>query len=338
MHDKILKVSGTFKSLFKCVNFEQLYSDSAIILNQSNSFNDELNAYNSKSFDKLSEDQKIYINQLLAFTSKLNITLQILEKRQLLLYSKSQGEDYNRNEYSSIEQQYKDSIEEYMDEGKRLNELEHLVFSSSKLQEIPTIKKCFSLNDTFLLLADSVSVLNADEFVSRCRDTGMVEQPFANTDIDRNLPIFDNGYLLRYITDDDVTAMLEVLEKEERILQAGIQIIYPKTLSSSNLNEHYKKIVKIAESYYGIGQPTLAGIMGILNYGNNETVFYTSKSNVYATNEELLTFRVGNRDFWGKSKFQRKRCYNEEIVKAGDANVMTIPPNIKHKDTQGYYG
>ena len=57
--------------------------------------------------------------------------------------------------------------------------------------------------------------------------------------------------------------------------------------------------------------------MEILNYGNNETVFYISKSNVYATNEEHLTFRVGNRDFWGKSKFQRVRCYNEEIVKAG---------------------
>jgi hypothetical protein len=117
LHEKILKVSGTFKSIFKRINFEQLYSDSAILLDQSNSFNNELNAYNSKSFDKLSEDQKIYINQLLAFTGKLNITLQILEKRQLLLYTKSLGEDYNRNEYSSIEQQYKDSIGEYMDEG-----------------------------------------------------------------------------------------------------------------------------------------------------------------------------------------------------------------------------
>ncbi len=98
MHDKILKVSGTFKSLFKRINFEQLYSDSTILLTQSNFFNNELNAYNSRSFDKLSEDQKIYINQLLAFTSKLNITLQILEKRQLLLYTKSLGADYNRNE------------------------------------------------------------------------------------------------------------------------------------------------------------------------------------------------------------------------------------------------
>ena len=117
LHDKILKVSGTFKSIFKRINFEQLYSDSTILLNQSNSFNNELNVYNSKSFAKLSEDQKIYINQLLAFTNKLNITLQILEKRQLLLYTKSLGEDYNLNESSSIEQQYKDSIKEYMAEG-----------------------------------------------------------------------------------------------------------------------------------------------------------------------------------------------------------------------------
>ena len=128
LHDEIPKVSGTFKSLFKRINFEQLYYDSVVLLNQSNSFNNELSAYNSKSFDKLSEDQKIYINQLLAFAGKLNITLQILEKRQFLLYTKSQGEDFNWNEYYSIEQQYKDSteeyMEEYMDEGKRLNELE----------------------------------------------------------------------------------------------------------------------------------------------------------------------------------------------------------------------
>ena len=124
LHDKILKVSGTFISIFKRINFEQLYNDSTILLDQFNSFNDELNAYNSKSFDEISKDQKIYLNQLLAFISKLNITLQILEKRQFLLYKKSQGENYNWNEYSSVEQQYKDSIEEYMEEGKRLNELE----------------------------------------------------------------------------------------------------------------------------------------------------------------------------------------------------------------------
>ena len=111
LHNKILQASGTLKS-FKHIDFEQLYNDSAILLNQSNFFNNELNAYKSKSFEKLSEDHKIYLNQLLAFTSKLNIMLQILEKRQFLLYKKSQGEGYNWNEYSSIEQQCKDSTEE----------------------------------------------------------------------------------------------------------------------------------------------------------------------------------------------------------------------------------
>ena len=154
----------------------------------------------------------------------------------------------------------------------------------------------FSLSDTFFLLADSVSALCADEFVARCGDIGMVEQPFVETDLEQILPVFGNGYLLRYITDDDATAMLEVIEKEVRVLQAGIQIIYPKKPSTSNLSEHYKKIVKIAKSYYGIGQPTKVGNMEILNYGNNETVFYIFKSNV--NNNGVLTFRAGNRDFW----------------------------------------
>lgn len=296
LHDKIIKVSGTFRSIFKRIDFEQLHNDSAILLNQSISFSSELlNANKSKSFDNLSEDHRIYLGQLIKFIRKLNITLQILEKRQLLLYKKSQGEDYNWNEYSSVEQQYKDSIEEYMVEGKRLNELNHLVFSSSKLQEIPTIEECFSLDVTFSLLTDFVSVLSAEEFIAKCSDIGMVEQTFDGTDFYQNQPFFDNGYWFEYITDDDTTAKLEVLEKEERILQAGIQIVYPKTLSSSNLNEHYKKIVRIAESYYGTGQPTQVGNVEILNYGNNETVFYISKLNV--DNNDLLTFRVGNRQF-----------------------------------------
>ena len=133
LHDKILKVSGTFKSFFKNlfikpVNFEQLHNDSAILLNQSNSLNNELNAYRSTSFGNLSEDQKKYINQLLAFTGKLNITLQLLEERQLLLYRKSQGDRHRWKEYSSIERQYKDSIEEYMEEGKKLNGFMDLIY------------------------------------------------------------------------------------------------------------------------------------------------------------------------------------------------------------------
>ena len=60
----------------------------------------------------------------------------------------------------------------------------------------------------------------------------MVEQPFVDTDLDQNLPVFDNGYLLRYITDDDTTAMLEVFEKEGR-----------KSVASRNPNHISKKTI-----------------------------------------------------------------------------------------------
>ncbi len=36
-------------------------------------------------------------------------------------------------------------------------------------------EECFSLNDTFVFLANSVSVLSVDEFVAQCKDIGMVE-------------------------------------------------------------------------------------------------------------------------------------------------------------------
>ncbi len=253
----------------------------------------EMRIIHDEELERYSKQYPNFFELSSSYLTSLEKTIQQLEHILDRLNDKSKNISYTWREYKNDIKQYKRSVNDYHNNGKKMNT------EYSRLQETSVIEERFSLNDTFFLLADTVSVLSADEFVARCRGIGMVEQPFVDADIDQNLPIFDNGYLFRYITDDDATAMLEVLEKEGRILQAGVQIIYPKTLSSSNLNEHYKNIVKISESYYGIGQPTQVGNMEILNYGNSETVFYVSKSNVYITNEALLTFRVGNRDFWG---------------------------------------
>ncbi len=243
---------------------------------------EELERY-SKQYHNLFELSSCYLNSL-------EKTIQQLEHILDRLNDKSKNISYTWREYKNDIKQYNRLVNDYHNNGKKMNT------EYSRLQETSVAEGYFSLNDTFFLLTDSVSALSADEFVARCR-VGMVEQPFVDTDIGQNLPVFDNGYWFKYTTDDDATAMLELLEKEGRILQAGVQIIYPKKIFSSMINKHYKKIVKIAESYYGVGQPTQAGNIKILNYGNSKTVFYVSKSNVY--NQESLTFRVGNREFWG---------------------------------------
>jgi hypothetical protein len=247
----------------------------------------EMRKIHDEELERYSKQYPNFFELSSSYLTSLEKTIQQLEHILDRLNDKSKNISYTWREYKNDIKQYNRLVNDYHNNGNKMNT------EYSRLQKTSVIEERFSLNDTFVFLADSVSFLSIDEFVARCRDIGMVEQPFVDTDIDQNLPVFDNGYWFKYTTDDDTTAMLEVLEKEGRILQAGIQVIYPKTLSSSNLNEHYKNIVKIAESYYGIGQPTQVGNIEILNYGNSETAFYVSKL------KDLLTFRVGNREFWG---------------------------------------
>ncbi|GAX61495.1 parvulin-like peptidyl-prolyl isomerase, partial [Candidatus Scalindua japonica] len=131
-----------------------------------------------------------------------------------------------------------------------------------------------------------------------------------------------------------------MLEKEERILQAGIQIRYSKNLSSSNFNEHYKKIIKVAESYYGVGKRTQEEYYNIevLEYCDNKTKFYISKSNVNATYPvDLLTFRAGNSQFW-----RRDKAINSVIAHVLDQNRgyyiddWEIDVDIARDDVEGF--
>lgn len=154
----------------------------------------------------------------------------------------------------------------------------------------------FSIEETFFLLTSSVYKNSTDELIEKCKDIGMIEQPYMDTGLEENLPEFDKGYVFTYKTDDNHIARMEILVKGGRTLQAGIQIIYPKRLFSSKLNRHYDLVVGIAENFYGLGVPMNIGNIEVLNYGNNETVFYVFKSNM--NNRGVLTFKVGNKEFW----------------------------------------
>lgn len=150
--------------------------------------------------------------------------------------------------------------------------------------------------DTFTLLVSFTVFDTVSEFIDNCRALGFVELQYVNIGLDEKLPDFDNGYMFEYKTDDKVTANLEVLEKDGMILQAGIQVIYPKSLLFKRMPKHFEKVVTLADDFYGTGMLTKSDSMEIVNYGNEETVFYVSK--VTVNRRDALTFRVGNKQFW----------------------------------------
>lgn len=155
----------------------------------------------------------------------------------------------------------------------------------------------YGLDDTFYLLSKSVGYISAKEFVEKCKKLDMKEQPYITSGFDSNLPNFDKGYVFHYKTDDNERAILEILEKDNMILQAGIQIIYSPSFFPSKIKKHYKKLMELLVDHYGVGLPMNMGNIEMLNYSDSKTVCYISKSKV--NNTDALTLRIGDRRFWG---------------------------------------
>lgn len=151
-------------------------------------------------------------------------------------------------------------------------------------------------SDLIDLLIEVVPTVMASEFVQQCHDMGMTPQEYRPSPADSNLPDFDVGHQFRFETDGSWAAGFDVLEKEGRVLQAGFQIFFPRSLFVSKCKKYYQPMVKRIEGHYGPGAPMDAGGVSILNYGDPETVCYISKAR--ALGKDLITVRVGNRIFW----------------------------------------
>jgi hypothetical protein len=116
----------------------------------------------------------------------------------------------------------------------------------------------YDLDFTFILISESVGYMPAKDLVERCRSAGMVEQDYFDTGFDHGIPDFDKGYFSNYMTENDVKANIEILEKDSKILQAGARFGYPWalwTLLFSKSRKHFKKILKLMKAKYGSGLP-----------------------------------------------------------------------------------
>ena len=125
----------------------------------------------------------------------------------------------------------------------------------------------------------------------------MKQIPYVTFGLDSNFPDYEKGYRYQFKTEDNITGTLDVLAKMGRILQVGIQLYYKPLLLFSKLQKHYKLLSKKLVNLYGHAYPSSLGMIEIINYQDNNTVCYITKTKVNEV--EAITIRFGNRDFWG---------------------------------------
>ena len=146
------------------------------------------------------------------------------------------------------------------------------------------------------LLVSRVAHTMASGLAKKCLDLGMRQVPYLDLGLFPNIPPFEAGHHFRFNPDGNEEALFEILEKDSLVLQAGYQLFLPTSLFFSKAKKRYNQIKEILETHYGVGLPMNVGEIEIINYGNDTTIAYLSKTAVGRT--DAITVRVGNRRFW----------------------------------------
>ncbi|MFH1527470.1 MAG: hypothetical protein ABIG69_12615 [Bacteroidota bacterium] len=89
----------------------------------------ELHEIDSNIDESVPIEYRQYYDQLVNFFEKLCDTISLLNDRQYRLLLKIKGEKYSIKEFMNIEKQYNLSVDIYMEEGDKLNNINYLVFN-----------------------------------------------------------------------------------------------------------------------------------------------------------------------------------------------------------------
>jgi len=95
VHDSIFKKSATFLSLFKRVDFNDIYNQTENLLLLFNKKRNELINLKSNFDQSVPTEYRQYFQQLFSFFERLYETVVLLKDRQYQLLLKSKGEKYS---------------------------------------------------------------------------------------------------------------------------------------------------------------------------------------------------------------------------------------------------
>lgn len=91
IHDKILNTAGRSITIFKKVDFGELFNDCQKISEKSDQKKEKIYSFQISQNHLLTDNEKMYLNQLVLFIEKIDITIKILTEKQKLLFEKSRG-------------------------------------------------------------------------------------------------------------------------------------------------------------------------------------------------------------------------------------------------------
>jgi hypothetical protein len=157
------------------------------------------------------------------------------------------------------------------------------------------------LSNMFEILVSGVEG-PAASLLEQCGDL-MTPEQFDPSTVGRDLPQYDEGRLFFFRTDDNTDALMTVLIRDDRVLQAGVTVTYSRPLIArgplkffSLRYRHFRRILRRAEDRYGPGIPITLGNTTIFNFDDDTTVFHVLTSP--RRTGDVMVFRSGDKNFW----------------------------------------
>ena len=152
-----------------------------------------------------------------------------------------------------------------------------------------------SLSESFDLLLDSMKNKNTKELLNTCRKIQMDEYVFHVDKSNMDLPELKNGYRFIYKTDNNETCLLDILDKENGLLQVELKINPDGTSEFSDINEFFNILKEHCDQYFGPTTPIINGNNKVVKYQNESFMSFVMMDD--STTPEI-NFQIGNRLLW----------------------------------------
>lgn len=124
LHNLLLKSAGTFSSLFRKVNFQELYDKTIALQDKFKNKYSELEDFAKSDFE---EKDKQFVDCLLSYTKALTETVSLLSVMYNALNEKAKGNKLSFKEHMENDKKYQASIKNYLSYGNELNNLYKLL-------------------------------------------------------------------------------------------------------------------------------------------------------------------------------------------------------------------
>lgn len=154
-----------------------------------------------------------------------------------------------------------------------------------------------SLSELFLLLINCVINGSTSNMNDLCLSREMVSIPYETVVQDTLLPNFEEAHWYVFPFNEGRNAKLEILIKDDKILQSGVEIVFFNDDRNKVANEFYNEIYDLAYNHYGNSTKNyeMGDFMNI-SFNDNNSVFYIFKGD--SNGHPFIIFRVGNKEFW----------------------------------------